>query len=663
MGKTGQIQQLGEWFVERLKPDDVYLIRSAQQFAIYLEALYPKHGDWLSRAIEDVKVGRRVAFGLFTHAPHLALHPKGTSAQYAGSVMLRHNPYSERVELKNLILDTNTVSDADWPAALERLLRHVYDYCEAKGFRRLEIELPPHESRLIASLHGHGFKIESVVRSKYRIGDFFYILVRALRSSYAGDPLDFSAMVEWVLATHLESFTISPAGRPSFVRYGKSYYLNRYDLTSRVPDELNPEDSGFELRGVCLVNTEDVEPEALPFPDEPGFRLYFTPNPSETTLVATARAQQWSGNEVRGLLGSRSEARYVYFDRSEIGGMIISVGVDYLSLMDDLASRNIERFVYFLFGGMGGLACAGTDDGSTAVALFNFPIPHDGQEPGIHFIATIDNVDINKPDALWGEYADMPSLINKDDLLFYTSFSRDNVIVALICSGLKRVQPNASFLDAVRHSEHDDEERVKAERFYKGTIEETGVVTTYVPKQVRDYYLGMEVKTVHSMMQTNVGPLTPQSPLSDWNTMEPMMIVQAISAGLGVVNQFIGMVRQRRDGVTEKVPQVEVSGDGVRVPTTAGGVEFVPTESIRWHEFDKARYDSLERRIRKNWLLYNRIYGSMVDADIAEKARLEGRLDDCQSELCRDLREVTELYERTLGVSMAVSSSLANICS
>ena len=60
------------------------------------------HKAWVQGAISEVRVGRRVAFGLFLKIENITTH--GDDRDFIGSVILKQGRYTDEIELKNLIV-------------------------------------------------------------------------------------------------------------------------------------------------------------------------------------------------------------------------------------------------------------------------------------------------------------------------------------------------------------------------------------------------------------------------------------------------------------------------------------------------------------------------------------------------------------------------------
>lgn len=79
-------------------------------------------------------------------------------------------------------------------------------------------------------------------------------------------------------------------------------------------------------------------------------------------------------------------------------------------------------------------------------------------------------------------------------------------------------------------------------------------------------------------------------------------------------------------------------------------------------QWDAVRYAALEKRIRTQWGIYNDLFAEEAGAAIQERARVRSDMRNIQAELCRDFKEMVQLYERALGTNLPDHYQLYEVC-
>jgi hypothetical protein len=79
-------------------------------------------------------------------------------------------------------------------------------------------------------------------------------------------------------------------------------------------------------------------------------------------------------------------------------------------------------------------------------------------------------------------------------------------------------------------------------------------------------------------------------------------------------------------------------------------------------EWDDVRYQALYSRIKVNWPLYNQLFAQNVALSPDETARMNVRMEQVKSDLCRDFREMVGLYERVLQTHLPDHYELYETC-
>lgn len=489
------LENNNRWVIRRLLGSEASLIIDVmQKTSPSLKRHYPHHDEWVKKAIQQIIKGERDAFAIFI--PALKSSSTGieqSSVLCAGSAIIKKRTYSEYVEIKNVLIDKQQFTDDELIDVRKNLLEKIYVYCELRGLRRLMMELPPDDTEMIDFLHKQGFTISSMVNSRYREGDFFYVLTKDLCPRYLGDPFDFYSMVLWILRHRFD--LLREQGRRAIVIGEHPNVSVLYELKLELPfgDDLGPSEmrDRAKLNVFCLVSPE-TEAVTLPrdlFPIDSTIRLLFC-NSQDQSIQEFCNQNKticFTDPDVWAMLGAGIETAQIYFKQREIGGLVVSIGPDHFQEMCRIAS-NGQKLVYFLrWGGYGRFADYRDDEESTNLIIFYFPIaPNDivyGSR-GVYFFADIERLDIHKADIIWEDYPDMFRLVEHEDYLLFTRHTDEPDVVALVCSNLTYVESGPEFFDLVEQI--DDK---LARSFYESLLNTYGILTSYITANLRNKFL------------------------------------------------------------------------------------------------------------------------------------------------------------------------------
>lgn len=643
-------------YTQRLLPRYREEIERAQEWAPYLGA-YRKHARWLPNALDDLESGKRVAIGLFIpevertdgHGPQHVL---------AGHVLLRHNRYTGRVELKNLIVYPTFVEPDEQEPALDHLLNRVSAYCETKGFRMIETEVPfrsngsrdeteaPDERDLLSFFHRRGFAVENIVRDRFERGDMFYRLHKQLRLNYAGDPLDFRSMVEWVLDASLPQFVVGESTTHHVTTATGASFLNSYDLKLVGGHLKSWEMPRLAIEGTCLVNSQERrEPESLPFPEDKKLRLYFscTAGPEASQLADSAGAYSWNLAETRALMGARSDARNVFFPRSDVGGMFVTVGQEFMANMEKASTEMGQSLVYFLFGGLGKYADSSPRLGTRPKIFFSFPSKRlETSDAVVHFVADLIKVRMGEAHELWDEFNDSNVLLSQRDLLLYSRHHDDKHVVALVCQSPERVGAELSLQEAISEAYEGEAILQDASRFFLNPLQETGVLTTYIPHAIRDALERAAIRSPHPDVD---GQQSAEAPTEDQSTLYELIV----AAG--------EWIEQKLEASDDEGFRFVREDDELWLDSGANRVRLDPAQ-VRSTEIDIERYQSVFETAKKEWSIFWEIPENLPAAGPAEKARLKQDLRDRKREICQLMSQLLAAIQLATGCTLAATHRL-----
>jgi hypothetical protein len=378
----------GAMEIRRLRAAEASSIALVQPTDGRFRQYYPDHLTWVKRTIHEVEQGYRVALGAFVG------DPRDAAWNFAGSVVLKKVTNQDVVEIKNLGV-VPTVAGARSPAIKQHLLRRALAYVSARGFRRVEIEIPGYqdeELKFHLELRRGLFRIESLRHGGPSSALFYYRLGASLRTSYLGDPFDTSNVARWIVGAAFgfsphydpeESEDASAPGGPGqrapvpddfALPPGaelKSTFafsvVRRQGHTAPVPPSSRP-------AGVCVVH-DLVAPESVTRDDisravAARFPLVMVVSAAKSDLLAqhcrAHRVHYIDPDETRGILGPASTASRLTFSRDDLRGFTANVR----SIDRQRVEERREPFFFVVTNGVGFNLKSHIDDGKKCFFLF-----------------------------------------------------------------------------------------------------------------------------------------------------------------------------------------------------------------------------------------------------------------------------------------------------
>ena len=88
----------------------------------------------------------------------------------------------------------------------------------------------------------------------------------------------------------------------------------------------------------------------------------------------------------------------------------------------------------------------------------------------------------------------------------------------------------------------------------------------------------------------------------------------------------------------------------------------IDASQLQMNQWDSKRHEALSKRIRTQWDIYNDLFAEEAGAGIQERARVRADMRRIQEELCRDFKEMVQLYERALGTRLPDHYQLYEVC-
>lgn len=145
--------------------------------------------------------------------------------------------------------------------------------------------------------------------------------------------------------------------------------------------------------------------------------------------------------------------------------------------------------------------------------------------------------------------------------------------------------------------------------------------------------------------------------------MEPISVLSVIATSLGLVDKFVGLVRNIRSEAPKPF-SVEAKRENDSLVIRRNGVveETVPKQQLNLNEWDGPRFEALQLRVDSLWRQFNGLYGQLPNLSVDEQFRIKQRMEGMRKELCKDFREMVSISEKVLGVHLADHYSLYSSC-
>lgn len=145
--------------------------------------------------------------------------------------------------------------------------------------------------------------------------------------------------------------------------------------------------------------------------------------------------------------------------------------------------------------------------------------------------------------------------------------------------------------------------------------------------------------------------------------MEPSVVITLISSGLKLIDQFRELVLKfKKQPAAPPSGKAEEVGTSLQVSYNNQVYQTIDPKDLKMDQFDEVRYDALRKRIQTNWNIYNDLFSSEAGISVQEGARVREDMRKVQETLCKDFKEMVQLYERTLGTSLPDHYQLYEVC-
>lgn len=394
-------------------------IRAMQARAPEFTRHYPKHTQWLDKAILEILEGRRVAFGVQAAGMTEEGLPR---SELVGSIIIKESDYSGVVELKNLFMKEKA-RRKHWGASLYKAAEL---YCSKAGHRAIQTEVPCDELGTVGFLLSMGFRVIDMAPSPYRSGENIYHMHKLVPPLFVGDVFDFRSQAEWVLRNTYSFGLEERCDGRTIINF----------IHPRMDDSHHSDEAKINgIAGIAAESKNCSEADVARLFDGSGahIRILFA-----ETLEEDARAfciqqgiKAFEGGALRTLLGQQLAQPSPLFRKAEIGGMIIS-------LKSELYDRTPDDGSIFAY-------CKGGPTGKYLMSgnLAAFTVEQSSGRDELTAIGKIEVVDIGNPEEVWRKIRSRNPLFTEEEYWRFASSKQS--IIGLTISSLTQVSPAILF--------------------------------------------------------------------------------------------------------------------------------------------------------------------------------------------------------------------------
>lgn len=385
---------------------------------------YPNHGLWFEHAVEELRAGDRVAFGIYTPV----IKTDGSIAlKIIGSLMLKKKPFSEVVVLKNLFLEKECRKKKFGIA----LYNAAELYCAKGGFSKIVTEVPSCEFETINFLLTHGYQVEKTIESPYKKGDLLCEMYKKISPLYHGDFFDFKGLSKWILE-HIYGFENITETEPNFFSF---------DIKIKHPSDgiKNPEIVPKGLAAIFnqleILNDQSCEHFLEKSKGHQICVVFCNLIEPSTKLKLIDRGVLVLENEkIKLSLKDCFAYKIPNFYKKDVAGIIVTIAPEYFAS----ALEQPSCFTY-LKGGNVGQSLQKND-----FVFFYTDISGTEKEEGIKGYGKVKNLFWGPKDEVWETFKEKNPLFTQND---YRKFAeKKNTILGIEIENFHQIEPIATNL-------------------------------------------------------------------------------------------------------------------------------------------------------------------------------------------------------------------------
>ena len=377
-------------------------LRKIQQDAGEFEH-YPKHREWLDKAIKEIHEGKKVGFGAFKY-----YSKKGRpSRDLIGSTIIkRSSEIKPIVELKNLYM----LTDERGKKYAKKLYKRTEKYCKKEGFEKIETEVPRNEINTVGFLHAMGFSVTDMQTSPYKKGEYIYTMSKNITKLYNGDVFDFLEKSLWILSNYY-GYTYKQDKEVGI------YTFSLLENKEKVSDE---EFEKMNIKGVAVVFDSEEEINASRVKNcfektTANLKLLFARFLSDdaTEHARSNEIKFFDNSKLNIVFDSYFSYKNPPFNLSDIGGMICKLKPDFYKKI-----KESESFIYFKGGPMGKFL-------KPKQKFFFYIEESPSEEDRIYGHAEIKSIKTGNPQEVWESYKEKNPIFKEKDYKRFAHFKKN----------------------------------------------------------------------------------------------------------------------------------------------------------------------------------------------------------------------------------------------
>jgi len=398
---------------------------------------YPNHRQWFKHAIDDLKQGKRVAFGIYQ--PIMKDELK-TGTRLVGSLMLKKKLFSDVVVLKNLFIRAeNRGKHFGRP-----LLEHAELYCAKRGFSKIVTEVPSNEIDTINFLLKRKYQVDRTISSPYKKDDYLCQMVKKISPRYHGDSFDLTGLSVWLLENVYGFSNVKKINSPFF-----SFDLDlKYPSLEKMDMDIIPQglaaiyDDGVALTdSLCTTLLEKAKDYQICF----AFCDRFDHTAEEK--LKNRGILLLDNKKIKESLIECFAYKPPQFNKENIAGMVVTIKPDYLNTAITLTTP----FTYFK-GGNVGKSLKEND-----YIFFYTDISETDKDTGIKGYGKVKEIIPGNSKEIWEKFKDKNPLFIKSD---YDKFVEEKKsILAIVIDKIQQINTiNRENLEKIIGSKIDYED-------------------------------------------------------------------------------------------------------------------------------------------------------------------------------------------------------------
>jgi len=390
-------------------------IKNLQYEASEFKDHYPKHNQWLNKAITEITSGKKVAFGVYRAIMG------SSSGELVGTVILKKGSYTETIGLKNLFIR----EEDRYKKYGKELCKVIDKYCAKRGYSSIKTEVPSNEIGTIEFLLKRGYNIITTKKSPYKNGDYLYEMHKSIFPSYGGDYFDLYKLALWFIKNVYGFLNIVEKGDGTFV-----FDLN---VNTKLSKEII---EGIVPKGIAIVFDEGKK-------DDHEILNYITEKTKNYNLVFVFGRDFSQSIKSKCIESGISlfEEEFIYnsfkelfafdlpeFKKENITGIVVPINPKYFKKIN-----SNQPFAFFKGLTIGKYLKKGNK------VLFFSEKSSKYPQSGLRGYGTISDVSFGSPEDIWEKYKDSNPLFGKKEYNVYVE--NKTGILGFIVENFKEIEP------------------------------------------------------------------------------------------------------------------------------------------------------------------------------------------------------------------------------